>query len=399
MSPADGALAALGGQAPVAPASAAEFVRARRAMFGLTGANNRVPEEAQRAPLPPCRHALSENGHFRFGYDADAFAVRQHPAQRYWTGYGSPTRLHDGFAAEFLRAVTAIGELGGGRISISAGAGYVGRAVLAVARRLRLEIEQIVVEVDGVAPRVPERNLRSRRRRASFVEFASFARGFASRVGCADAWIALEAFHATTSPRLHVCDGGELKLMNHGVDPARGAVVAPADWTLVDNEKFTALDRFLIANERPGTAQVLRWSPELIAAQLDAAPNRRWLAATARASGAVTRAAWTNQAARLRLFREAFPGIELAPDARAVWRNADFVERMRLLSRELRHANPGCAQQHHTPLARLASQLGLDLGPVVAASGEVYGRVAPDGAPSPGLEATVALAEERDGDR
>ena len=271
--------------------------------------------------------------------------------------------------------------------------------MLAVARRLRLEIEQIVVEIDGVAPRVPERNLRSRRRRATFAEFASFARGFASRVGCADAWIALEAFHATTSPRVHVCDGVELKLMNHGVDPARGAVVAPADWTLVDNEKFTALDRYLIAGARPGIAQVLRWSPELIAAQLDAAPSRAWLAATARASGAVTRAAWTNQAARLRLFREAFPGLELAPDARTVWRDAGFVERMRLLSRELRHANPCCAQQHHTPLARLASQLGLDLGPVVAASGRIYGRVTPDDAPSPGLEAALELADGRDGDR
>jgi hypothetical protein len=231
------------------------------------------------------------------------------------------------------------------------------------------------VEIEGLAPRVPDRAMRCRRRRASFEEFASFARRFAARVGCADAWIALEAFHAAATPLFHVHDGAEIKLMNHGVDPALGRVVAPADWSVVDNEKFTALDRWLIAGGRAGAVQVLRWTPELVAAQLDSAANRGWIAATARASGAVGRAAWTNQVARLRLIREAFPALELAADGAAAWRDAGFVERMRLLSRELRHANPGCAQQHHTPLALLAERLGLDLGPEVPEAGAIYGRV------------------------
>jgi hypothetical protein len=69
---------------------------------------------------------------------------------------------------------------------------------------------------------------------------------------------------------------------------------------------------------------------------------------------------------------------------------------MRRLARELRRANPGCIQQHHTPLGRLASRLGLDLGEAVAAAGRGYGAVA-SGPPSPPRGEAAALAEAGDG--
>ncbi|MFM8990384.1 MAG: hypothetical protein ACKOUS_12265, partial [Alphaproteobacteria bacterium] len=94
-----------------------------------------------------------------------------------------------------------------------------------------------------------------------------------------------------------LADHGEVRLLNHGIDERLGIVAAPASLALVDNEAFTALDRWLRAERRPGEAQLLRWTPELVAAQLDAPASRGWMA-DAMSGGQAALRAWTNHAAR-----------------------------------------------------------------------------------------------------
>ena len=50
-----------------------------------------IPEAAL-LPLP--EWDLTQRNHFRFGYDGASFALRRHPAQRYWTSYAGCGRRH-----------------------------------------------------------------------------------------------------------------------------------------------------------------------------------------------------------------------------------------------------------------------------------------------------------------
>ena len=131
----------------------------------------------------------------------------------------------------------------------------------------------------------------------------------------------------------------------------------------------------MLAQGRGGVAQLLRWSPELIAAQLDSAPYRTWLAAT-HAPGGAARVAWTNRAARLALWRQGFPEIAFAADSRTACRDARLVIGLKRLSRRMRRAAPGCGSQHHTPLHRLAERLAIAIEPAWLAPARLYGDVA-----------------------
>lgn len=350
------------------------MIAADAPVFALGGTINALPIDLDRAPLPPPIWPLTAGNHFRFGYDAEAFASRRSGGARYWTSYGAPSRPHEGFVRELARALTAIAAAAG-PIAIGGTGGIVALATAALARRLGIDAVIVRVEiVEHPEPTAPS-PLPVLPIPVAFDTFADFACDFARRIGCADAWLALAAYGAEHCDRPVVADHGELRLVNNGIDERLGVCVAPPLVTLVDNETFTGLDRWLIARRRRGVAQLLRWSPELLAAQLDSSPYRAWLAAT-HAAGNAGRAAWTNRAARRALWQQSFPDLSFAADAGAACRDPRLVARMRDLSRRMRRLTPGCGTQHHTPLHRLAERLGIDLDPSYAATARAFGTVA-----------------------
>lgn len=332
-----------------------------------------IAADLDRAKLPPLAAEHTASNHFRFGYDTEEFSARQSGAARYWTEYGRPSRRHGDFAMEIE---TALGEIASrhGRISIAGSGGPISRAVAFLAERMDLDAVITRIEIDGVSASAVSGGLRVETHAHRFESFAEFAQSFAARAGCGDAWVALAAFHAAHATAPQIADHGELRLLDNGIDERLVAVVAPPNLCLIDNEAFTALDRWLIAEGRAGLPQFLRWSPELMAAQLDSPPMRRWVAAASE-NDAATRS-WTNRAARRALWRRSFPTLDLLVDTRAAWADANLRRRMTELSRRMRRLSPGCGMQHVIPLHRLASRFALDLGVPLGEGASVYGRVA-----------------------
>lgn len=328
--------------------------------------------DATLLPLP--EWDLTQRNHFRFGFDGASFALRRHPAQRYWTGYGACERRHDGFEGELEHALAQIaGRFG--RVAIAGSGGPVGIAAALIAERLGLVARVVVVAIDGVASRAVPGGLPVERHARSFDDFTTFALGFARQVGCGNAWTALAAFHAAHTELPLIADHGELRLVNNAIDEHLGQQAGPPNLSLVDNESFTALDRWLLLERRPGIPQLLRWSPELLAAQLDSLPMRIWIG-IAMGGGAPAIRAWTNRHARRALWRRSFPEI-IGGDTRATWEDGPMRTRMSVLSRRMRRLNPGSAMQHYTPLHRMAARLGVDLGAGLGEDASVYGAVAP----------------------
>jgi hypothetical protein len=316
---------------------------------------------------------FTRDNHFRFGFDGEAFNNRPSLGARYWTEHGRVMRPHRGFVAELELALQEIAARLG-RFSIAGTGGAITTGAALVARRLGLGFVVTRVTIDGWRPPPPPRGAIVEEHRESWDGFANFALAFAGRSGCGDAWTALGAFFGALSEYPQIGDGGELRIVNNGFDEIRRTPAGPANWTLVDNEKFTAINRWLIAEGREGVPQLMRWSPELMAAQLDSDPWRRWLKA-ATANGSVD-GDWANLIPRLQLWRESFPGERFVSDARRASRDIDFDQRMRALGKRMLRANPGCASQHHMPLHRLARDLRVAFDFPLGEGPEVYGSVA-----------------------
>lgn len=309
---------------------------------------------------------------FSFGFDGEAFARRRSPEQRYWTEYAPSGRAHRGFPLELALALAdAAGRFG--RIEIAFAGGPLGLVAAALAARLGIAARVLSLSIDGKGPPTPMTGLPAQRIDAAFEAFEAFALGFARMAGCGNAWAALAAFSASRAEWPVISDHGEVRLLNHGIDERLGIVAGPACLALVDNEAFTAIDRWMQVERRPGTGQLLRWTPELVAAQLDSPANRGWIA-DALAGGQAALRDWTNHAARRAMWRRGFPGIRHA-DQRAAWTDQAFGARMQRLSLRMRRASPGCAGQHFTPLHRLLPRLGLEAEAGLGEDARLYGRV------------------------
>ena len=198
---------------------------------------------------------------------------------------------------------------------------------------------------------------------------------FAAATGCQDAWIALEAYHGVISDLPHIFDGCDIRIFNSNYDEQRKSIVGPSNWNLVDNEKFTAIQRGLILTGKLGFPQFLRQTPELIASQLDSQVWRDWLRKASAPDATPSFSVWCNQNARVRLMKDAFPGLQMAYDARRGRGDPEFDRQMRILSRKMRRSNPGCSRRHMIPLNRFASSMGVKYDFSIGEPERVYGFV------------------------
>lgn len=352
--------------------SPSQFIAAHLHLFGLGGANNEIPVEVDLGPLPSCDLVFTKSNHFRWGFGGMAFNRRLRGVERYWTDYGRPVRPHQGFRRELVQAMQEIaGEYG--RISITADGGYITEIAMAAARTANVAYEQVVVEVEGFAAPTVDLSVQTRIHRISQTQLQDFAEAFSHNAGCSDAWLALEALHGTLSPLPHVYDGSEIRLVNNAYDERRQAICSPANWSLVDSEQFTAINRHLILANRPGVPSLLRWSPELMASQFDSVQWREWLRVSSRPMAPAARTTWLNQAARLQLARESFPGVPMTVSMGARRNDPAFAQFMRRIALRMSRRDLSFGSQHCWPLDRLAARLGVTFEFPFGKYREVYG--------------------------
>ena len=351
------------------------FIATHLPRFGLAGGNNLGPIEADACATPGRPNGFTRNDHFEWGFGDGIFNRRSRDAERYWTEYGRPVRPHDGFRRELCRAVQEIADEHG-KLSISADGGYVAESAIAAAKVCDVPFEQVVIEVEGFRAPSCDSSIPTQVHRVSQQEFRGFAEKFGSDAGCGDAWLALEALHGTLSPLPHIYDGTEIRLVNNAYDERRGTLVGPANWSLVDNEQFTAINRLLLLQGRPGIPSILRWSAELMAAQLDSPQWREWLRASSRPMAPASRSTWLNQAARVQLSMAAFPGVPMTVSMAARRSAPSFGEFMRRLSTRMSRNDVSGPNQHCWPLDRLAIRLGVSFDFPFGKYREVYGHVA-----------------------
>jgi hypothetical protein len=351
------------------------FLAEQLPRYGLAGSNNRVPADVALGPLPLRAIAFTLDNHFEWGFGDATLNRRIRSVDRYWTDYGRPTRPHEGFRAELIRALQEIAERHG-RVSITADGGYVTEASIAAAKAAGIAFEQVVVEVEGFRVPACDSSVATQLHRVSQEQLRNFAESFGREAGCGDAWLALEAMHGAMSPLPHIYDGTEIRLVNNAYDERRNTIAGPANWSLVDNEQFTAINRYLLLINRPGIPSILRWSPELMAAQLDSPQWRDWLRANSRPMATAGRTTWLNRAARLRLAMDAFPGVPMTVSMGARRGDPAFADFMRRLSVRMSRRNVSFSNQHCWPLDRLAERLGVAFDFPFGKYREVYGHVA-----------------------
>jgi len=353
-------------------ANAAVFIAANLQTFGLLGDNNLLAPD-RRDEASGIAREFTLGNHFKFGFDGIAFNDRRLAASRYWVEYGAPSREHEGFQREFRRAIAQI-HANYGTFSVTSTKSYIASTVAREARDMELDFKLIAIDIEGFNPVRIEDAARTERHSVSWERFCEFALNFSRAGGCSDPWIALEAFHGELSQVPHIYDGAELRLINNNFDTATKVAVGPLDWALVDNEKFTAINRYLLAENKPGIPQILRWSPELIAAQLDSPAYRDWLKRAQHASAASADIR-VNKTARMQLMTDSYPGLQVTATFSNDRRDPRLKEQMKLLRRRMRNSAPGRRMQHRYPLSRLAALLGIAIEPRLLAKLDLYGGV------------------------
>jgi hypothetical protein len=355
--------------------SAVAFVDARIAQFGVLGTNNRVPNDLKREPLPVCRQEFTKENHYRFGFDDGEFNSRRSVAADYWVEHGAPSRGHDGFLLELRRAIGEICERHG-RLSVTNSGHSVSRGIIATAKEMGITLERITVKIDGTAPGYVDSEGPQRVYEISWNTFADFAARFCSVAGCIDPWVALEAYHGFLSELPHLYTNVRIRVRDHNFDRTLRRTVGPPNWCLVEYERYTAINRWLLACGRAGIPQIMLWSPELIAAQLDSDFWRNWIRDASAPPKSMSQAAWRRTlAARPGLFQLSYPDIPMAMNAGTARNSKELDEKMSQLGQTLRRANPGCNAACCIPLHRVLSLFRIEYGFGAGNAEELYGRV------------------------
>ena len=159
---------------------------------------------------------------------------------------------------------------------------------------------------------------------------------------------ALDAFHGTLSPRPHVYTNGALAAVQHAFDREANCLCGPSTWAVASREQATWIHRWLAGANRPGVPHLLLWSPELIAAFVDAP---RWREAITTDCAQATLAQAT--------LRAAYPEVPARRFAARYRRGQELQRKLDGLSRRMRHLLRGRTATHYIPYPRFLAQLGV----------------------------------------
>jgi hypothetical protein len=368
-------------QQSVPVTDAAAFFSDRIDRFGIIGANNVVPDDFKADALPPPKHQFTRDNHFRFGFNGVQFNRRTSRSATYWVEFGRPSRMHEGFSAEMRRALSEIHRVYG-PLSITNSGNSISRGVVLLAKELGLDLELVSVEFDGQPIPAHDDAMPHRLHKKTWDEFVEFAHGFGRTAGCSSSWIALEAYHGSLSERPHIYTPATTVVVDHNVEARKFVRVGPPNWAFGSPEINTAINRWLLASGKAGIPQIMWWSPELMAAQLDSDIARwgfreSWVPPAAPAEAA--EAGPEDDARKNRLtfdfFQHLYPDVPMTPITSLARNDQALNRKMRALRRTLVRANPRCDTTHFIPLHRLLGHLGVEFDFPFGDTQRLYGRV------------------------
>jgi hypothetical protein len=353
----------------------AAFIDEHIEQFGILGTNNIVPDENGNGDaLPSCLSDFTKGNHFRFGFGAGEFNRRRSRTDKYWVEVGRPSRPHKGFVAEMARAIGEIYEMYG-PFTLSNSGTELSRAAIAVAKDLDIRFEQVTMAIKGFPAPPHDEGVTNHAHEITWDEFSEFAAEFDSVAGCSQPWVALQAYHGVRSERAHVYPLTALFLHNHNWDNGQH-IVGPPNWSYIEQESFTAINRWLLATERKGTVQILGWSPELMAARLDSKAIRDRLREASRAPPSAQFAdVRTKLEAIPSVLRDAYPDLRMTASSLADSKDPELTSKVQSLGKRLRRANPGRNGVHAYPLHRLLAHLGVSYNFYIGPTQETYGHV------------------------
>src|SRR4029077_4438873 len=214
------------------------------------------------------------------------------------------------------RAIAEIYETFG-PLTVSNSGTDLSRAAIAVAKDLDIRFEQIMIAIKGFPAPPHDEGVTNHYHEITWDEFSGFAAEFCSVAGCAQPWVALQAYHGVRSERAHVYPLVTLFLRNYNWDNGQH-IVGPPSWSYIEQESSTAINRWLLATGRKGVVQILNWSAELMAARLDARVVRERVR---EASSAAPSAQFVDVKARLdaipSLLLDAYPDLRMTESSLA----------------------------------------------------------------------------------
>jgi hypothetical protein len=249
------------------------------------------------------------------------------------------------------------------------------RAAIAVAKDLDIRFEQVTMAIKGFPAPPHDEGVTNHSHEITWDEFSEFAAEFDSVAGCSQPWVALQAYHGVRSERAHVYPLTALFLHNHNWDNGQH-IVGPPNWSYIEQESFTAINRWLLATERKGTVQILGWSPELMAARLDSKAIRDRLREASRAPPSAQFAdVRTKLEAIPSVLRDAYPDLRMTASSLADSKDPELTSKVQSLGKRLRRANPGRNGVHAYPLHRLLEHLGVSYNFYIGPTQETYGHV------------------------
>jgi hypothetical protein len=353
----------------------AAFIDEKIEQFGILGTNNVVPDEnGNGGILPPCSLEFTKGNHFRFGFGAGEFNRRRSQTDKYWAEVGRPSRPHKGFVAEMARAISEIYEMYG-PFTVSNSGTEPSRAAIAVAKDLDIRFEQITIAIKGFPAPPHDESVTNHYHEITWDDFSEFAAEFCSVAGCSQPWVALQAYHGVRSERAHVYPLAAVFLYNQNWDHGQH-IVGPPNWSYIEQESFTAINRWLLATGRKGVVQMLNWSPELMAARFDSKATRDRLREASRAPPSAQIA---DVRAKLdaipSVLRDAYPDLRMTASSLADSKDPELTNKVQALGKRLHRANPGYNAIHAHPLHRLLEHLGVTYNFYFGSTQETYGHV------------------------
>ena len=333
-----------------------DFIAENIERYGLTGTNV--------TPNPPKYPELKGSGilfftdrnHFTWGYNGNTYNFRRSSSDIYFTDYFYDVK--DKILPFDEALVNAAGEMHdhfGGFAVVNSG-NVQSYAFADACRRARVGFVQLVVTYDGVLPypvdgrvqtvtmNITERLMRDvadevvpwlRTRNIGVIQDIAIARAFTD----------------------HVVFPGSLHLVNH--NSVNGERVGPPNWALQDSEEDSALMRWDYFQDGPTKVMpdISRWSPELMASQLNDPLFKAWLAGTNDSNSFMAmRSMWSGAS-------PIGPQVYAMPDW---W--PDVMDHIDSL-----HDKGKCNEKWYTPLPRLLEQFSIHMPYEIA--DESYGTV------------------------
>ncbi|MFN0245625.1 MAG: hypothetical protein ACKV2T_01870 [Kofleriaceae bacterium] len=329
--------------------AAADFIRANIAVHGLLGSAVRVPEDTPWQPLPTPTFELTRDNHHSFGFDGVAFGRRRTFSATYWVEFGRPARPPGDLRTELRAALMGI-RAQHAALSIGCTGGIVAEVIAAEAMAMGVPLDGIALDLEGHGAPHGSISVAKTRHRVSWEEFTAFAMHVAHEEGCGDAFHALDAMHATFGDATHLFSRGTLALVRHSHDAAFASDRAPVTWAVASYEQATWVHRWLLGNGRRGIPHVLLWTPELVAAVVDAPTWRRYIDPAA--PPPPPRLAHV-------VLRETYPEIAVHPFESRYEDGVVLRRKLQALSGRMRSVLRGRRATHYTPFDRFARHLGV----------------------------------------